>query len=428
MLLHLLLGAALAVGQADTPPPNPPDKVPVEEAPFPEEKPVIETVEEEILEEVTSPDRWLLMRSLQGTWLGMAMDCSRVSLYGWAAGSFTPSTATHNNFPVVWNDLANEFLLQQAWVRLERTIVTDTTTPTWGFRSDWLFGTDYRFTLPRGIFNGQLENDNGLPNLYGVDPIAFYLEGYIPTCCHGLDMKVGRWFTPFGVESLEAISTPLVSRSYSFNFAPPFTHTGALFTLNINPTWTLQMGPCVGNDIFLDAPANEPRMVSTLRWAPPGGRDTVTFGTSIGHGTYDLAQDFNRINVFDIVWTHTFTSRVSYAFECIYGYQNQFPVTNDEDEVEDFIFTNWAGWVNYLFWTLNPKCTSVTRLEFFDDFQGVRTGFEGLYTAITTGLQYRPNKHVLILPELRYDYNSESRPFEDKHGIFTAGCEVLFRW
>jgi hypothetical protein len=343
MLHHFLLGAALSLGQADAP--RPPEKVPVEEAPFAEEKPVIETEAEEIEEAILGPpDRWALMKALRGTWLGVGMETSQLALYGWAAGSFTPSTATHNNTPVVWNDLANEFLLQQAWVRFERPVATtDTSSPSWGFRSDWLFGTDYRFTLPRGIFNGQLTANDGLPNLYGVDPIAFYLEGYVPTIGNGLDCKVGRWFTPFGVESLEAISTPLVSRSYAFNFAPPFTHTGALFTLNINPTWTLQVGPCVGNDIFLDAPANEPRVVGTLRWAPTtgpsAGRDTVTFGTSIGHGTYDLAEDFNRINVFDLVWTHTFTSTFSYAFECIYGYQNQLPVTNDDGDVVEFILT-----------------------------------------------------------------------------------------
>jgi hypothetical protein len=327
-----------------------------------------------------------------------------------------------NNAPVVWTDRANEFLLQQAWVRFERPVVVGGTQPTFGFRSDWLFGTDYRFTLPRGIFNGQLTAEDGLPNLYGVDPISFYAEAYFPTVANGLDLRLGRWFTPFGVESLEAVSTPTVTRSYSFNFAPPFTHTGLLSTWTLNPTWTLQAGPCLGNDIFID-PAAEPRFVGTLRWAPPGGRDTLTFGTSLGRGTFDAEEAFNRINVFDVVYTHAFTPRLSYAFETIYGYQDDTPLPDGTTA-----FANWLGVVNYGFYSFTPRTTGVLRLEFFDDFQGARTGFEGLYTAITAGMAFKPSKGVWIRPEVRFDYNGDSTPFEGKHDIFVASCDFILRW
>jgi hypothetical protein len=35
---------------------------------------------------------------------------------------------------------------------------------------------------------------------------------------------------------------------------------------------------------------------------------------------------------------------------------------------------------------------------------------------------------IVLRPELRYDYNAESRPFEDKHGLFTAAMDVILRW
>ena len=72
--------------------------------------------------------------------------------------------------------------------------------------------------------------------------------------------------------------------------------------------------------------------------------------------------------------------------------------------------------------------TFMGRVEFFDDFQGQRTGFSGLYQAYTAGFQIRLRKDIVLRPELRYDYNGESRPFENKHGLFTATMDVLVRW
>jgi hypothetical protein len=67
-------------------------------------------------------------------------------------------------------------------------------------------------------------------------------------------------------------------------------------------------------------------------------------------------------------------------------------------------------------------------LEFFNDFEGQRTGFEGLYTALTVGVQFRPTKDILIRPEIRYDHNNYSDPFEGKSSLFTSAIDVLIRF
>jgi hypothetical protein len=33
-----------------------------------------------------------------------------------------------------------------------------------------------------------------------------------------------------------------------------------------------------------------------------------------------------------------------------------------------------------------------------------------------------------VRPELRYDYNADARPFEDKHSLFTVATDVILRW
>ena len=321
-----------------------------------------------------APDRWLLMKSLQGTWEGGFLDSERMSIYGWTEGSFTASTDQHSNLPLAFNYKANEFLLQQNWLRIDRAVVTSgTSEPTFGFRSDWILpGSDYRFTLARGIFNDQLTGDNGKPDLYGIDPIQFYMEGYFPTMAEGLDVKVGRFFAQYGVETNDAISNQLCSHAYTFIY-DPFTHTGLLTTTKLSDAWSVQAGAVLGSDVFID-PADTPTFIGSVKWIGSGARDTVLLSVIAGSGRFNQVRNFNNPEVLDFIYTHQFSSRLAYNLETLYGYQTH---------VTGLGTTDWAGVLNYLTYTFGPRLSGTTRLEFFDDVQGQRTGFPGLYTEST---------------------------------------------
>jgi len=75
----------------------------------------------------TLPDRWFLMKALQGTWPGFLLDTERFSISGWTEASFTASSVRDNQLPMGFNYLANQFALQQNWVRFERFVVTNGT-------------------------------------------------------------------------------------------------------------------------------------------------------------------------------------------------------------------------------------------------------------------------------------------------------------
>lgn len=398
MLQCLILTLSLTVGQ-DEP-------APAEAAPVPPTS-------------VSMPDRWLLMKSLQGTWPGWTMDSQRIQIYGWTDLSFTASSDRVEQLPMGFNYRANEFLLQQNWVRFERQVVTNgTSDPSFGFRSDTILpGSDYRFSLPRALFNGQLTGDHGQPNLYGIDPVQFYAEAYLPTVAHGMDVKVGRMFCQYGVEAIDAVSNALCSHAYTFIY-DPFTHTGAMTTVKLTDAWSIQAGLMLGSDVFID-PADRPTGMGGFKWAPPSGRDSVLFSFIVGPGRFERDRDFNNPEIFDLVYTHQFTSRLSYNFEALFGFQTNVPDTGT---------ATWFGVLDYLTLQLTPRLSSTTRLEFFDDPQGQRTGFPGLYTAVTTGLSFKPRKSIILRPELRFDYNDESRPYEGKHGLFTAASDLILRW
>jgi hypothetical protein len=88
----------------------------------------------------------------------------------------------------------------------------------------------------------------------------------------------------------------------------------------------------------------------------------------------------------------------------------------------------WFGILNYLTWQLTPRLATTARLEFFDDIQGQRTGFPGLYTDLTVGLSFQPIKGITFRPEVRYDNQDESAPFEGKHWLLTASTDMIVRW
>jgi hypothetical protein len=400
MLSALILSGALAVGQPPSSPgPEPPtDQVEVPPTP--------------------APDRGLLMKSLQGSWAGVLLDDHRVSISGWTDGSFTASTDRIEQLPMGFNYRANQYLLQNNWLRVERTIDDQASTPTWGFRSDTILpGSDYRFTLARGLMNWQLTADNGHPNLYGIDPVQFYGEAYLPHVGEGLDLKLGRHFCQFGVESIDPTQNALGSHAYNFIYNP-FTHTGLLTTLKLSDAWSVQSGLVTGADMFI-APGANPTYVGSVKWAPPAGPDSVLVSVIVGEGRYDETNAFNNPEVFDLVYSHKFSDRLTYTLDALYSFQNGFPGSG---------FVNVWGAVQYLTYQFTSQWAGTTRLEFFGDPQGWKTGFPGTYTAVTAGVTYKPAPYLWFRPEVRFDDNSVSRPFEGKPNLFTATIEVIARW
>jgi Putative beta-barrel porin-2, OmpL-like. bbp2 len=364
------------------------------------------------------PDRWCLMKQLQGTWPGWLLDGNRMQILGWTDASVTASTAAHEQLPMGFNYKADQFLLQQNWLRFERTVDQSATTPTFGFRSDTILpGTDYRFTLARGLFDSQLHDHLDQPATYGIDPVQAYAEAYFPQVVKGLDVKLGRFFAQFGVESIDATQNALGSRAYTFIY-DPFTHTGLLTTLKLTDAWSVQNGLVTGSDIAIH-PAATPTYIGSVKWAASDNRDSVLFSVILGGGRFNESRQFNNPEIFDLVYTHRFDSRLNYSLETLYGFQYNVPETG---------FANWFGILNYLTFDFTPRLAGTTRLEFFDDPQGQRTGSNGLYVALTAGLTYKPIKQLWLRPELRCDCNPDSRPFADKHGVGTACMDVIVRW
>ncbi len=285
------------------------------------------------------------MQSLRGTSLGSFLADNRIQIYGWTDMSFTASTDRSTNLPLGFNYLANNFLLDQNWLRIDQSVDTNSSDPSFGFRSDTILpGSDYRFTLARGLFSGQLTADHGGPNLYGIDPIQFYGEAYFPNIAQGMDVKIGHFFSQYGVEMTDTINTPLFSHSYT-DLYDPFTHTGILTTTKLSGTWTVQAGFVTGSDVFID-PADTPTLIGSVKWTSKYQNDSVLFNVILGSGRYLQAYDHDNPEVLDLVYTHKFSDKLTYNFESLFG------LTTD---VPNIGTATWIGFPNYLTYEFSPR-------------------------------------------------------------------------
>jgi hypothetical protein len=308
------------------------------------------------------------MRSLQGTDVGDLLDRSRISISGWSGNTFTAATQTQGNLLTGLAFRPNQYLLQQNWLRIDRPVNRDTNEPDFGLRIDGILpGSDYRFTIAKGLFDSQLTANGGQPNLYGFDLPQFYGEVRLPRVCDGLTVRVGRFAAPYGIDSMASVENLLSSRSYT-DFYDPFTYTGVLTALAPNETWTLQNGVVLGPDIFF-SPAARVSYVGTAQWAPPGERGSVQLSVLLTPWRFNVIDRVNMESYVDLVWSYRLGSTRSCGGEALFGWQAGVPGIGT---------ATWYGLQGYLRQALDSRTDLIARIEFFHDLQGQRTGFPGL--------------------------------------------------
>jgi hypothetical protein len=369
-------------------------------------------------EEEEEAEKYFLERTLAQTRLGQIMENRGITVYGWTAMSYNVSTVSGSNLPEAMADRANEFLLNQNWLHVEKALDTEKNEFQLGWSTDWILpGSDYRFTLPRGLWNDQLTDNNGGPELYGIDPFQFYAQAWLPGIGDGTKVILGRFATHVGYELVQQVDTPFVSRSYMFEY-DPFTHTGIWATTNLGDNWVVGNGLATGIDTFID-PANRLTYLGQLKWAPKDGDSTAALNVVVTNPEFDTSESFPFYNFYNLLVTHSFNDKLSYVLDAGFAHMDNTP---------DIGTTTWYGAANYLIYNHTDNVVSTLRAEVFEDTDGFRTGFEGLYTEVTYGIGWKPVPGFLIRPSVRYDYNGDSRPFEGDHHLWAGFLEAIVRW
>lgn len=297
----------------------------------------------------------------------------------WAGGVHLPGVGGTTN---AFNNYPNVLQLQQAWVYAEKVAETCGCGWDWGFRVDYVYGTDGQDVQSFGNVPGIWDEpwDNG--GFYG----SAIPQAYGEVAYNDLSVKVGHFFQIAGYEKAAAPENFFYSHSISF-YREPRTHTGALAEYAVSDRLSVQGGWTAGwdtgfdqngGDMFLGGITFDVTDNMSLAYVVAAG----DFGFATAQGSDSDGYAHTLVLDWDV------TCRLNYVLQTNYA---------DND-----LFTALAGpalTVNqYLLYDINCKWAVGGRFEYVHT-----AGANVDFSEYTIGANYRPRSNILIRPEMRLD-------------------------
>jgi Putative beta-barrel porin-2, OmpL-like. bbp2 len=359
---------------------------------------------------------------------------------GWIETSFTANfdnPKDNQNFGRLFDDRSNELVVNQAVVNFERGLKKGPEFD-WGFKLQLLFGTDARYLHSLGLRFHQVENGE-----YQGDVPELYLSLHLPvlTFC-GLDIKVGKFVTLAGYETVDPKENPFYSHTYIFNFGVPTNHTGVLLTLHVSKALDLMAGVTRGVNTSVDDNNDALAFHGGFNLTLHGEDVVLGAATHIGPESTDDDSDLRYIN--DVWLTWDINEHLKSITEINYVRDN----LADADAY---------GAAEYLTYSISEGVSASIRAEVWRDdkgfyvaqyanaldslrsFAGQSTldprsiaGGRTTYAALTIGLNFKvsmPKPLALrIRPELRVDRSlNDKKAFNDSTDdrIFTAAVDAI---
>ncbi len=353
--------------------------------------------------------------------------CSQWFFNGWLEQGFTGNPNSDGgangpagtNGPLIFNDQANEYMLNQLYLSFGRKVNRDACSWDIGGRVDVLYGTDYYFVQATGLEtrsdNSQHWNSGNGPRnagnagLYGLALPQFYVEANVPWG-NGVNLKAGHFYTIMGYESVMAPENFFYSHSYMMQYGEPFTHTGMLASYATSPCMTWYGGVVRGWNTF-EQPNGQVSFLGGFRWVSPHEATKLNF--SLITGSEDPTGNNNR-TTYSLVFQQQINQCWTYVLEHNLGTEENARLTTSNTLAQ----ANWFGVSNYLYYTVNPCLDLGARFEWFGDPDNSRVfGLSndnlvsgGNYYELTFGANYHPASWFVLRPELRYDWSDLQAP------------------
>lgn len=322
----------------------------------------------------------------------------------------------HRNGPVTFADRTSRVQLNQLNLFLER--VVDTEAKAWdvGFRVDFMFGSDTRFTQAVGLEFSDAGKQKWVSDVeQKFNRLALpqaYLQIHAPIW-NGITAKLGHFYTPIGYEVVTAPDNFFFTHAYTMQYGEPFTHTGALFSTPLFENFTLTMGAVAGWDNFSDNIDNAWSFVGGLNWTNGvEGQGALSVTLTGIHGQV-VEDDRADRSLYSLVVIYDITDRLHYTIQHDHGWQATRRLDQDP---------HWYGINNYLSYDLSDTLSLGARVEWFRDEQGVRVislGGDGVrpgksanFYEATLGFNWKPTAWFKIRPEIRYDWSENTKAFD----------------
>lgn len=313
---------------------------------------------------------------------------NRIEFGGWVNGgaTFNPSQSNGFNGPVAFADQANRFQLNQFNVFVQRQVISETNRWDFGGRIGFLFGTDAIYTQAFGVpafdvnsgeplkrSNWDLDLCCASTKTYGIALPQTYLEAHVPIGKNGLNLKIGRFYSPTGFETVPAPDNFFYTRSYSFNAGEPFTHTGLQATYVINSNWSIIGSAVTGSatggwDGGWDKQLGNWGGIAGFTWASDNHATSLNVT-----GTYGETSTRSNTSwaMYNIVLQHKINPKTLLVLHHVHGFAdgvllNNLKYTNVVKDAE------WMGFVTHLYYELTENVSLGARGEWFRDRDGFR--------------------------------------------------------
>lgn len=373
-------------------------------------------------------------------WRAFPQD-GRVRVRGWLDGGYVYNTSNPDskfNGPYNSIDRSAEPMFNQAYLIAERGLPADGSFGT-GFRVDALFGYDHYLGQSRGFEVDRDFNRRWNGQYYGLAIPQAYAE----VGNDRVALKIGHFYTTVGYEVLPAVGNFFYSRAYSYQFGQPFTHWGGLLTKKLGRNWDAHFGLVNGWDALVGR-ANNVNVLAGLKYTSDRRLWWSSFALVSGQEQNNVAglpgiigTDGNRTRYSFLLGLRPGgpCGRVEYVFHHYYGFQENGTPQGD--------FARWYGIDQYLYYRVSSSVRLGTRFEWFRDEDGTRVGLNrpanpnnpplpGNYFSLTGGVNYAPCANVMIRPEVRWDFTSDTlRPaFNDgrKNNQFLLACDLVWQF
>jgi hypothetical protein len=367
---------------------------------------------------------------------------SRLSISGWIETSITvnpDSPQDNQNFGRFFDDRANEPLLNQFVLTFERALVPKPGEFDWGFKVQGMYGSDTRFIHSLGLLDHAASDSILQPDL-----VEAYLNLHFPILSEGgLDLKLGKFVTLEGAETIDPRTNFFYSHTYIFNFGIPLNHTGALATWHATSHVNLVAGLTRGVNTSVKDNNDSIAFHGGIGLDLNESKLVISAATHIGPETPQDDHDQRYLNTITTTWK--ITDKLTSITDLNYA----------RDAGAD---ADAYGVAQYFTYTINNWLAAGIRGEVFRDDKGFyvvsfanyhdpmrllageptidpRTvgGGNTTYGAITIGLNIKPPmpkpvSSLTIRPELRFDRSlNGTRPFNDSSDdrMFTAALDVL---
>jgi Putative beta-barrel porin-2, OmpL-like. bbp2 len=327
-------------------------------------------------------------------------------------GGFTYNFAnpdSQENDLRVFDHRANNFTLDLAEIQF----LKDPSAGGVGYKLKLSAGETAKFihSLGLGIKSGENPEDTE-----PFDLTEAYIS-YVAPLGQGLRFDFGKMATYLGAEVIEARDNPNYSRSFLFNYAIPFTHTGLKVSYPFSDVLNASVYILNGWDNSDDN--NTGKTAGFSVGYTPIEQFAMNFNFIYGPEKYDNNHD-SRF-VFDWVGTIKPVKNLAFILNTDYG--------TEQHSASDGGSATWYGIAGIAKYDFNDWCSLAFRGEYFSDPDGVRTGTAQKLKEITLTPEFRLAQGLILRPEYRHDWSDEevfdsnSRKRQD-----TVSLSAMYTW